>query len=127
MKADVYGRPNFTIYLDPEDANAMIDVLMELSIHHYDGTCREASQYGGFIYGWSNVVPWSVVHDPEAITVSATFHELDITLKLCEMTHAYFSDEPDKRDLAHKWSKAVRTLLTKANEIVPQWKLEIAL
>jgi len=57
-----------------------IQLLRGLSKNHYDATCREAYAVGGFMYGWFNSVKFN-----EDFLLTATFRQLNITLKCMEM------------------------------------------
>lgn len=50
MKIEINSQPLFMLSLPLKT----IELVMEMSRHHYDGVCKQASAVGGFIYGWRN-------------------------------------------------------------------------
>lgn len=111
MKIEITPRPLFELHLPIET----IDLLMEMSRHHYDGVCKSASAVGGFIYGWRN----SVSFVPES-PVSATWRELDTMLKICENAQL-LSDQPGARETIWKLTKDVNKAMRHWNNVSKGW------
>lgn len=87
MNIEITGTPAFHLPLTP----IHIDVLMRLSDLHYDVTCKAASKLGGFLYGWNNAITWKEQNrepdDDTKYTVQADWRDLDICLKIMEITY----------------------------------------
>lgn len=64
----------------------LVDGLVMLGMHHYDGTCQQSVRcgQGGFIYGWKNSLDWLLSQEQPPLTEYATNRELQICLKICE-------------------------------------------
>lgn len=82
-----------------------IEVLMELSANHYDGKCQAASKIGGFIYGWNNATRFGIPLDGER-TLTATFHELDLSMKIMENSDLLTKGKPEWAASVSKMRKA---------------------
>jgi hypothetical protein len=111
MRFEITARPVFTFTLTREQ----IVMLMELSGMHYDNVCKAASQPRGFLYGWSTGA--TLMPANEAITVSASWRDLDIACKIMEMPV-----EP-WQSAARELSQAFRNITTQARHTVCSWKL----
>jgi hypothetical protein len=63
--------------------------LLELSRVHYDARCRLAGAACGFLVGWKRQIDsWTRYEEEEKHkTISATFDELDICLKIMEVAY----------------------------------------
>lgn len=104
MKIQIKAEPKFWL-------GVKLDTILALkrcAELQYDAACRAAAMKGGFIYGWENII----VNDLEM--VSATWRELDMSLKICEMgVHA----TAEERELINTYSNSVRAAMTKAREL----------
>jgi hypothetical protein len=112
MKIEINSQPLFKLPLSLET----IELLMEMSRHHYDGVCKAASAVGGFIYGWRN----SVSFVPE-VPVSATWRELDTLLKICEINTALFHGQPEVRKVIWDLVKGVNKAMSHWNNVSKGW------
>lgn len=113
MKIEVVSRPLFNLPLPIET----VELLMRMSSLHYDGRCKSASAVGGFIYGWKN----SVTFMPD-VPVSATWHELDTMLKICENTMA-LDERTGARETIYKLTKDVRLAVDVWNRASKDWRV----
>lgn len=136
MLVEVSAQPEFLIPLNLEQVN----ILMDLSTHHYDSTCRAASKRGetfdqqGFIYGWHTVIsayvntPVIPDFDPiddmgkQTVKVKATWRQLDLVLKILEMTGHL---EPIEKGIAACLRWDLITAVTAARPIVTKWQYAI--
>lgn len=75
-KIVIKATPVFCLDLRKEE----IHLLMELGKLHYDITCKQAVVPGGFIHGWNS----SSSYQEDITRVTASSHDLDITLKILE-------------------------------------------
>jgi hypothetical protein len=132
MKVSITGIPHFNLIFK----KSTINVLMELSACHYDGTCKDAGKIGGFVYGWNNYFMNSVPcldnkqenHEQEITGI--TYRQLDICLKICEQANYWYStvdhDEEmrtkNKEKLSIVWDfmKSVDHAMSIANNL--QWE-----
>lgn len=82
MKIEIHAKPIFWMELSLDQ----IKVLMKCSKSHYDGTCQNACERGGFLFGWNNWIEFSDTNGNEAPPkVSGDFGQLDLCLKILEM------------------------------------------
>lgn len=122
MKITIVGRPEFQLELDL----ATVEVLCFLSSRHYDATCRQASLQGGFLFGWANRLTW-YRDDPdsgEPPRCIASWSELDLTLKICELGSTFHKDSP-KRTLVWEYMKKVGRILSLTNQFHGDWKKDL--
>lgn len=112
MKCKIYVAPVVQLQLSEE----VMQLLMRKSASHYDAMCRRASEHGGFLFGWNNMVR------NDLDTVTATFSELDLTLKLFEECNITPNDSEQTQQLMRDYTKFVRTILHTSNEIVRKFK-----
>lgn len=110
----IVGVPEFWIALDLATAQ----LLQRLSIGHYDGTCISAGMVGGFIYGWCNLLSMPPIEP--GLEVKATWRQLDICLKICELPSSLILEE---RDMIHIFVKTARFAMGLARE--QRWKIEV--
>lgn len=82
--------------------------LVKLSALHYDGNCKMASKPDGFLARWGA----NLAYGP----IRATFHELDICLKLLEMRFVL----PD--DFGGDLAIDLRRVLVLANRKFREWQ-----
>lgn len=115
MKIEVVARPLFNLPLPLET----VKLLMLMSSRHYDGRCKSASAVGGFIYGWNN----SVTYSPD-LPVSATFHELDVTLKICENTMA-LDEQTGARETIRRLVQDVHLAVSGWNRASHDWRVTV--
>lgn len=124
MNITIVGSPIFHVGVDI----ATVELLIQCSEAHYDSVCREAACPAGFLFGWRNLLSWEIKYpDPTAVTgprPTATFRELDRTLKICEVANYLFSQAPEKRQAIHEYQMAIRAALERANNII-DWRIEL--
>lgn len=99
----------FTLY--------QVSILKQLSEAHYDFTCKRSGRVGGFIYGWEQSLTFS-----ELGSVSATWHDLDLTLKIMEMPYLTGKEE---NDAIVAIRKMCREAMNRANKAVDKWACEL--
>lgn len=89
MKVQKYIlKPDVEIELSEEE----IEFLIKCSQIHYDIKCKDASAYGGFIYGLKNYSKF--VKEGEPIMYSFTHKQIDLMAKICEVSsYTSFSDQ----------------------------------
>lgn len=56
-----------------------LDHLIKVSHAHYDSKCQSASEIGGFIYGWKNML-----FESSEVSVSMTIQQMDLITKILE-------------------------------------------
>jgi hypothetical protein len=87
-------------------------LLFRKSAEHYDMTCRDASKKGGFIYGWVNRL-----NEPNA-TFPASFRQLDLTLKICEVSNNQGNYTDFDKNRTVEYSSFVIRLLKESNAFI---------
>ena len=100
MKSSIILRPTFSLLLSEK----IVSILMKESKNHYDSTCRKASDIGGFLYGWSNMVGLE-------LGLGASFRELDLTVKILEMYNG------DDIDTVNEYRKLVSKTFDTSNNL----------
>lgn len=105
MKITIDWTPKFSCEFTLEQ----LDRLIEISKRHYDGVCRSASGENGFLIQWRQRIEAEIFN-----SIYATFRELDIVLKICEMAHFY---QFDKKIISAMCSD-IHAALSKANNEV---------
>jgi hypothetical protein len=92
MDIEITAQPIFWLPLTPRQ----IEVLKKLSESHYDWTCKSASRpgEGGFIHGWHVRIEYCESTEPRPLC-KATWQELDLSLKIMEMSGWLPQDEKD--------------------------------
>lgn len=118
----VYGTPTFQMGLSSETIRG----LCRLAQNHYDGTCQDAARPGGFLYNWRTHALWEDRNNISPYSnhvVTATFRELDLTMKVLEMLEldlpANTASEVNK-DSLQEYRSTVSRAMAVANEQV--WK-----
>lgn len=119
MKITLSAEPNFSLPLTLQQ----VKLIAAVSENHYDGTCRAASQVGGFIYGWINYLTFAAERrtpdETEPDTVQATWRQLDSVMKICEMGHLQPADQAAEiQNITTHLHRAMEA----AREIVPTWE-----
>lgn len=104
MKAIIRCRPIFDLELSDE----VVSLLIKKALTHYDKTCVVAARQGGFIYGWGNSVKMGC-------TCTATFRDLDLTLKVFESV--YGSSDKELK-IMKGYSEFIYKLLSTSNEFL---------
>lgn len=104
MKATITASPVFYLTLDKE----IVSILMELANSHYDAVCKQAARFGGFLYGWNNCTEFGS-------DCQGTFHELDLSLKICELADFVISQE--KIPTVQEYCKFVRKLISQSEQL----------
>lgn len=107
MNIQIQGEPVFYLHI----TKSVIDTCLTLSSLHYDGTCKAAGKLGGFLYGWKN----HIEHFTPETLVRASFRELDLLLKICEMPVTPHDDE------MNKFISCVRMALITSGRISKLW------
>ncbi len=111
MKIEIHAVAKFWMDLTQEQ----VAVLKKAAEWHYDDTCNQAAQVGGFIHGWHNTVtPYPGMESTPKCT--AFFRDLDLSLKILEIAGTVmFPDEYDQGIVA-ELRKSFRAALRMANE-----------
>ena len=111
MRATIEAKAVFELELSVE----LVDLLGRKSAEHYDQKCNQASRRGGLLYKWDNQITFGT-------TCSATFAEIDLTLKICEFVceDPNYSDN-DKR-LLSEYEKFAFKLLREQSEFLSKIK-----
>ena len=123
MKATIRAKAVFDVPMTDEE----LRVLAALSAAHYDGTCRAASQDGGFLRGWRNRCDW-LLEDKQPLgdfQVNASWRELDLLLKCLE--GARYLRKPADVMIAAQLTVRFCTLLDSARLLLAEWKHEVVL
>jgi hypothetical protein len=114
MKIEIQCIAKFWIELPLDSAK----LLQELSAIHYDGACRSAGMVGGFIYGWVNMLTAfegeEVPTEPRKVT--ASFHDLDIALKIMECSPG-MTPPAQFAKVLHMRQRFMQALLTAIREL----------
>lgn len=87
-----------------------IGVLMTLSEHHYDGTCRMASKLGGFIFGLKN----SLLLGGRTDLYGLKARDIDLLLKILECPHGLAD-----ASFAMKMRMSLQSILDEMREKTP--------
>lgn len=106
MKGEISATPFFSFELDLET----IGHLQTLAKSHYDAICRAAET--GLLQCWQNRSRFGG-------KCTATFRELDLTLKICEQ-HALYSNTPLGAEMGLKisdYQSFVRLMLQRSQEV----------
>ena len=80
MKFTIHASPQF----DLDITSDQLTMLAELAALHYDAACKSAAEVGGFIYGWIIERRWVGRSDPTDMSMTATWRQLDLCLKIME-------------------------------------------
>jgi hypothetical protein len=102
MKIKIKYKPEFELTLTKQ----IVELLVKLSNTHYDGACKSAPRQGGLLFRWLNQIEFET-------PCTATFRELDLTLKIAENRH--FLDKSEVI-LINIYCVKVRNALNKAND-----------
>lgn len=120
MKIEIRGKPEFWMELDL----ATCQLLRQLSAAHYDARCRAAGNRGGFLYGWENRLTPIEGGDDTPARVTASFGDLDLTLKLCEQARYLGSAEDVQRVLDYR--RDVHYALGVSNNVTKDWRFTVS-
>lgn len=127
MNITIVGSPHFHVGVD----QATVKLLLDCSAAHYDGDCKAAGVPGGFLFGWNNLLVWAdadAAANPgpgaDRCRPTGTFRQIDLTLKICEVAHYLFMNEPDKLKVIHDYKMAICAALERANNI-RDWRIEL--
>lgn len=118
MKCIIRAEPRF--YIDMTLDLALL--LQQLARRHYDRTCRDHAEVGGFIYGWVNSLALIDEQDKCEGEVMATFRELDHLLSFME------SPPPlsmEKALLLKEFKQLIHTSLQTSNRKLRQFEYTI--
>lgn len=117
----IIAKPVFVL----EVTKPLMKVLLRLSEHHYDATCRSASNVArtssvgftvnGFLTIWNNQFCCE-----EVATVNAELGTLDLSLKICE--NGALLCEPGEWPLVMQYVTDVIFALRSANQLLGNWK-----
>ncbi len=91
----------------------LLEALILCSKAHYDQECKNASKFGGILYGFKNQFALGA----ESITPLLTFRELDFLLKICEMVNDL--------EIVSKFKFAANQVLTWA-QMQPSMTLQVS-
>lgn len=80
MRATITAKPIYQLWI----TLAQLAILQQGSRLHYDHKCQQASQLGGFLYGWANCAPFDLAEGGE-FHVTFENAELQTCLKILEM------------------------------------------
>lgn len=103
MKIETFYKPVFELTLTKQ----VVELLVKTSNTHYDGVCKLASRPGGLLFKWLNQIEFET-------PCTATFRELDLTLKIAENRH--FLDKSDVI-LINEYYNNVRSALNKVSNL----------
>lgn len=130
MKIRIQGQPEFLLPLTV----AEVELMRKVSAKHYDHVCREASAEGyqdnrqNFLTTWLNVLNNYIKYpsdDPDFVPcVSATWRQIDTTLKILEPCNLYMLTPIDTLAAKHL-SYDLTAALRAANELYGTWSAEI--
>jgi hypothetical protein len=129
MDVTIRGKPTFRLWPEVQ----VVKDLSFLALSHYDGACKSAALQGGFLYGWMNQVRWFEQETErgertEPLSVEGDFRELDMTLKICEISGISELGKPvELKGLMERlleYSRDVRAALQRANEI-DDWIIDL--
>jgi hypothetical protein len=102
-----------------------IKILMLLSEHHYDGTCKAASKVGGFLHRWKNQIDWwksgCYEQEEEYKTIRTDMHELGLCCKMLEI--ASYLLESEEMKAARDMRKSFNRAFSLANSKYDEWKV----
>ncbi len=101
--------PKFEVTVDLK----LVEALIVLSEAHYDAVCRSYSVTGGLLLNWRGQFFWQDT-PPATVEVSATFRDLDIITKICEMRSWW---QPGYEEGLVPFLNSVRQALTKSYEV----------
>lgn len=120
---------------------ADVACLKELSRHHYDAKCKDASAEPyrsdrNFLTGWENsltfdkefaekVASGEIKWDDDEVrvpTVGATCDNLDTSLKIMEMSGYLTREKPEYAESVKKMRKHFMGVLTMASEKYNEWQ-----
>lgn len=97
MKATIYAVPKFAIIFTASE----LYTLTRCSKVHYDGVCKDASNVGGFLFGWANCLTSpdeKYPNDEPTAAIACTSRELATCCKILEMPPSDVA--PEARKLA---------------------------
>lgn len=117
----------FRVEIDLELTKAEVEHLMACSKAHYDYKCKQASEVGGFIYGWRNhfELDPETGDGPEATTsVRATWHEMDLACKILEVEQ--WHDSGDEIILSIAFRSILLNMKTESESVNAQALLRSA-
>jgi len=112
MKVTICARPAYLFKLPPE----IVVLIKRMSDAHYDFVCKQASQPGGFIFGWMNVMRYT------ELELTATSHELDTLFKICENSSFLTNEE---RSSVFQVVLALHKARRKFGEVSGKWTEEV--
>ena len=97
--------------------NELVQLCVQCSELHYDAACRRSGAAGGFLFGWRNITTPFEGSDPESATCSASLGDLDVLLKVMEVTSAaelagIFT--PSQSNSLRQLDKAIRVAIRKS-------------
>lgn len=130
MKITIQGKPEFRLPLTQDE----VSIIRRVSEKHYDAVCRDASKEGydplgrNFLTSWRNVLNSYEMYPPDeddfVVTVSATWCQIDTTLKILERCNLFVLDGPEQL-VAHRISRDLLSALCEANKLYDEWRKEI--
>lgn len=109
VRFEVTWRPVFWLHLTSEHTA----LLKKLSQLHYSPECIAAGRQGGFLWGWINLTDGPPDTDPPM--VSGGSRELDICLKIMEMSDCPGLLTAEERAVRDLLRAAIRLALAAGN------------
>ena len=135
MKVTIQGQPEFLLPL----TLAEVEMIRKVSAKHYDAVCRDASIPEGyfpdnrnFLTSWRNTLENYVKYPPTdediadgfVVRVSATWRQIDTTLKILEPCNTFMLTPIDALAARHL-SDDLREVLRAASQLYGKWSAEI--
>jgi hypothetical protein len=99
----------------------LIDVMMLASAHHYDFTCRSASEPGGFLYGMRNMI----LLDPQGLGICSarlSSRDADTLMKICENVSMM---NADKYIMIQEFVSTMRCAFRQAHDSLGDWRHDV--
>lgn len=126
MKVTIQGKAVFTVPMGRRE----IQVLILLSMNHYDGICKGASSPpplgDGFLLGWRNrldALEYQKGTPEKDYTVSGDFRRFDLVSKILEGWR--YLPTIWQRETGCILQNQIHRMLIQSNEITPTWNREI--
>jgi len=81
--------------------------LAQMASEHYDGRCKAAANFGGFLYGFRNMLG-----DEPSVAVQVTWRQLDMLCKIAEAENVFamIGSMPLRGELGTKLHKIIESM-----------------
>jgi hypothetical protein len=119
MNIYVTAKPVFHFTLNAELNN----VFIRMSEHHYDYLCKMASQMGGFLFGFRNILAWGLAPDEISKDVDLSFRDLDLLFKICENMAVL---EKDEVLLVSRFVRNMQKAINHVEDHFANWRFTLA-